>query len=40
MKKKELRQEISSRLNIQSGTNGQLVSNIAETPKSKEQCQP
>ena len=40
MKKKELRMKISACLNIQSGKNSPKIGNIAETPKSKDQCEP
>ena len=40
MKKKELRQRISSCLNMQSGKNRRKISTIDKTQKSKEHCLP
>ena len=40
VKKKELRRQISAWLNIKSAKNSQKISNLAETPKSKDQSEP
>ena len=40
IRKKELRLEISSWLNIQGGKNSQVISNIARAQESKDQCHP